>query len=218
MDNEFWLQRWEQGQTGFHQERVMPLLQKHWPGLELAPDARVLVPLAGKSLDIKWLAEQGHPVLAVEISPLAVKQFFEEHQLKPAISPSGTGTFYSSGNISFFCGDIFKLDAATLSQYQACYDRAALVALPPDLRARYVSHVYSRLPAGCRTLLLTLEYPQDQMQGPPFSVSQDEVRQHFGARWQINVLEQRSILEQEPRFAERGLSRMETAVYSLFAT
>ncbi|WP_322997775.1 thiopurine S-methyltransferase [Castellaniella sp.] len=217
MDTDFWLQRWEHGQTGFHQSRVMPLLQKHWAALDLPQGSRVLVPLAGKSLDVAWLAAQGHRVLAVELSPLAVQQFFDEHQLTPAISEVPQGRLYQAGGIDFLCGDIFDLDAATLASCRACYDRAALIALTPALRARYVAHVYGQLPAGCHTLLLTLDYPQAEMDGPPFSVPDAEIQAHYGARWQIDTLETRNVLEHEPKFAARGVTRMSTTVYRLSA-
>ena len=217
MDTDFWLQRWEEGRTGFHQSRVMPLLQKHWAGLRVPSDGRVLVPLAGKSLDVAWLAEQGHEVLAVEISPLAIEQFFQEHQLHPSVETTPEGTLYRAGNLHYLCADVFKLTAGTLASIQGCYDRAALIALPPELRTRYVERVYHRLPEGCRTLLLTLDYPQEEMQGPPFSVPDQEVIERFGGRWQVECLESRDILEKEPRFAARGLTRLSTGVYRLTA-
>ncbi|MFT0533791.1 thiopurine S-methyltransferase [Castellaniella hirudinis] len=215
MDADFWLQRWQAGQTGFHQDRVMPLLQKYWPRLGLAANAPVLVPLAGKSLDVAWLAEQGHPVLAVELSPLAVTQFFTEHDLRPRTWDTPQGRWHEAGNIRYFCGDIFALDTALLADCRACYDRAALIALPPDLRQRYAAHVYGHLPPGCQALLLTLDYPQHQMDGPPFAVPDAEVQTLFGAHWQINALGSRDVLAQEPKFAARGVSRMNTRVYQL---
>ncbi|MDY0308652.1 MAG: thiopurine S-methyltransferase [Castellaniella sp.] len=217
MDTDFWLQRWQQGQTGFHQSRVMPLLQKHWPGLGLPAGSRVLVPLAGKSLDVAWLAQQGHAVLAVELSPIAVEQFFKDHGLHPEIQPTPEGTLYRAGPIEFLCGDIFNLTAATLARCTACYDRAALIALTPALRARYAHHVYGQLPAGCRTLLLTLDYPQAEMDGPPFSVPGAEIQALYGSRWHIEPLETRDVLAQEPKFAARGVSRMQTGVFRLTA-
>ncbi|CAM3882993.1 thiopurine S-methyltransferase [Castellaniella denitrificans] len=217
MDTDFWLQRWELGQTGFHQSRVMPLLQKHWPGLGLPAGSRVLVPLAGKTLDVAWLAAQGHDVLAVELSPIAVGQFFEEHALRPEIRPTPQGTLYRAGSIEFLCGDIFGLGAETLAGCAACYDRAALIALPPELRTRYARHVYGQLPIGCRALLLTLDYPQSEMDGPPFSVPESEIRALYGDRWRIERLETRDVLAQEPKFAERGVSRMDTGVFRLTA-
>jgi len=218
MDTDFWLRRWENGQTGFHQGRVMPLLQKHWPGLDLAPASRVLVPLAGKSLDVAWLASQGHRVLAVELSPLAVEQFFAEHKLRPAIRETPEGRLYQADGIDFLCGDIFDLEPRTLAGCQAFYDRAALIALTPELRARYLDHVYGNLPAGCRGLLLTLEYPQSEMDGPPFSVPRAEIEARCAGRWGIDTLETRDVLAHEPKFAARGVTRMETVVYRLTAT
>lgn len=217
MDTDFWLQRWQEGQTGFHQSRVMPLLQKHWAGLRVPVPGRVLVPLAGKSLDVAWLAAQGHDVLAVEISPLAVDQFFQEHDLHPEIRQTPEGTIHQAGQIQYLCGDVLKLSAATLATIDGCYDRAALIALTPELRQRYVERVYHRLPEGCRTLLLTLDYPQQEMQGPPFAVPDDEVTRHFEGRWRIERLETRDILDKEPKFAARGLTRLETGVYRLTA-
>lgn len=217
MDADFWLERWQNGQTGFHQTRVMPLLQKYWPSLGLPKDTRVLVPLAGKSLDVGWLAGQGHAVLAVELSSLAIQQFFDEHQLTPTTHSTPRGTLYKAGLIEYLCGDIFDLDAETLATCLGCYDRAALIALPPELRARYVEHVYGQLPAHARALLLTLDYPQSQMDGPPFAVPDTEVQTRYGLRWQIKALDTRDILENEPKFAARGLTRLSTSVYQLTA-
>lgn len=215
MDNAFWLERWQQGQTGFHQSRIMPLLQKHWPHLGLAPGSQVLVPLAGKSLDIAWLAEQGHSVLAAELSPLAVEQFFDEHGLRPQRNPAEHGVWYQAGRIQFYCGDIFTLPVDRLQQCTACYDRAALIALTPELRQRYVQAIYGALPPGCQTLLLSLDYPQDQMAGPPFSVPEAEIRALFEPGWQTHLLEARDVLSHEPKFAARGVTRMQTHVWHL---
>ena len=168
MDTDFWLQRWQDGQTGFHQDEVMPLLQKHWPALQLPAHARVLVPLCGKTLDLHWLAAQGHRVLGVEISPLAVTQFFDDAGLQPQRHTSRAGEHCIAGPIEIICGDAFTLDASVLGDCTAVYDRAALVALPAALRQRYLETVYARLPAGCRGLLITLDYPQAEKAGPPF--------------------------------------------------
>src|SRR5690606_16820123 len=108
MDTDFWLERWREGRTHFHQDRVIPLLPKYWPTLELPKDARVLVPLCGKSLDMVWIAEQGHQVLGVELSQLAIEQFMAEHKLQPKVKTTALGTHYAAGNIEIICGDIFK--------------------------------------------------------------------------------------------------------------
>ena len=215
MDNEFWLQRWQEGQTGFHQQRVLPLLQKHWPALQLAGDSKVLVPLAGKSLDMLWLAQLGHAVLGIELSRLAVEQFFSENKLQPEIEETALGRHHRVGDLDLVCGDIFRVDAKTLREVAAVYDRAALIALPEDLRQRYVEEVYGLLPVETQVLLVTLEYPQQQMAGPPFSVDEAQVRQLFEPRWAVTLLERREMLDDEPRFRERGLQALHTALYRL---
>ncbi|MCS3808980.1 thiopurine S-methyltransferase [Xanthomonas sp. 4461] len=215
MDTDFWLQRWQDGQTGFHQDEVMPLLQKHWPALQLPHAARVLVPLCGKTLDMHWLAAQGHRVLGVEVSPLAVTQFFDDANLQPQRHSSGAGEHFVAGPIEIICGDAFALDAHVLADCMAVYDRAALVALPADLRQRYLQTTYARLPAMCRGLLITLDYPQTEKAGPPFAVDAAEVQSLFQAPWQVQQLERRDILDQEPRFRADGVTALSTAVYRL---
>lgn len=218
MEAEFWLQRWREGQIGFHRDSVMPLLERHWPALALPKGSRVFVPLAGKSLDMLWLAAQGHRVLGVELSPLAVAQFFADNGLSPQTHESRHGIHHVAGDIEIILGDAFALDAETLTDCAGVYDRAALIALPPDLRARYVDELYERLPAGCRGLLITLEYPQHEKNGPPFSVEAREVRERFEPSWNVDLLERRDILASQPSFVAEGVTALATAVYRLRKT
>ena len=214
MQPDFWHQRWQENRIGFHRGEVMPLLEKHWQALQLPSSSRVLVPLAGKSLDMAWLAAQGHRVLGVELSSLAVAQFFEEHGLQPERRESPYGNHQVANHIELLCGDVFGVDAALLGDCAGVYDRAALVALPAEMRQRYVQTVYGALPSGCRGLLITLEYPQAEKAGPPFSVDEAEVRGLFSPHWQVELLERRDILQQ-PDFVAEGLTAMSTAVYRL---
>lgn len=214
-DNDYWLRCWEQGgEDFFHQPRVLPLLQKHWPALALPAGSRVLVPLCGKSLDMHWLAAQGHRVLGVELSPVAVAAFFAEAGLSPQRSHSAWGEHWRAGAIEIVCGDAFALTASGLADVAGVYDRGALVALPAVLRRCYLDTVYAGLPAGCRGLLLTLEYPQAEMDGPPFDLGMAEVRQIL-ADWSPILLERRDLLAGEPRYRARGLSRLHTAAWQL---
>lgn len=215
MDADFWLERWRDGQTHFHQSRVTPLLQKYWPALSLPSGSRVLVPLCGKSLDMVWLAQQGHLVLGIELSQLAVDQFFAENDLHPKVHDSALGRHHVAENIEIICGDIFALDAATLAGCTGVYDRAALVALPPNMRERYVRHVYAQLSDRYQGLLLTLDYHQAQMAGPPFSVHDTEIRSLYAGHSKAEIIDRRDILAKEPKFAERGLTQLDTVVYRL---
>lgn len=215
MHPDFWLQRWQNGQIGFHRNDVMPLLQQYWPSLSVTAPGRVFVPLCGKTLDMHWLATQGHALTGCELSPLAVDAFFAEAGLAPQIETDADGVHHRAGPIDLIRGDVFALGDATLDAMAAVYDRAALIALPPELRRRYVNEVYGRLPAGCRTLLITLEYPQAEMDGPPFSIDQAEVQALFAPAWNIEMLERRDILANEPRFIADGVSALHTAVYRM---
>ncbi|UNK56761.1 thiopurine S-methyltransferase [Pseudoxanthomonas daejeonensis] len=215
MEADFWLQRWQEGRTGFHRAEVMPLLEKYWLALGVPAGGRVFVPLAGKTLDMHWLAARGMQVLGGELSALAVDAFFAEAGLAPDVSEDLDGVHHRAGAIDLVRGDVFALSATTLRAMDAFYDRAALIALPPAMRRRYVAEVYGKLPRGCRGLLITLEYPQAQMDGPPFSVGEAEVRELFAQDWAVELLERKDILAHEPRFSDDGVTALATAVYRL---
>ena len=214
MQPEFWHQRWADQQIGFHQSTPTPLLLKHWPTLDIAPGATVFVPLAGKSLDMAWLAAQGYRVLGIELSQRAVDDFFAEHGLRPEVETTRYGVHHRAGGIELICGDAFALDAELLRDCAGVFDRAALIALPPALRARYARSLYAALPAGCRGLLISLEYPQTERAGPPFSVHEDEIHALYDDEWDIACIERRPIPPEHPGFVA-GVSRLDTAVYVL---
>ena len=189
-------------------------LSRPW-GAATKAGSCVFVPLAGKSLDLLWLRAQGHRVLGVELSRLAVEQFFAEHGLTPTIRESRYGTHYAHDGIELICGDAFALDAEALSDCDAVFDRAALIALPPELRQRYVGELYAQLPSGCRGLLITLEYSQDQKTGPPFSVEEPEVRALYERNWTMSVLERADNLAMQPGFVAEGVTALATVAYRL---
>jgi len=214
MDPDFWHRRWQDNLTGFHQSAVNPCLETWWPRLQVAQDERVFVPLCGKSLDMLWLRERCE-VLGVELSPVAVEAFFTENGLQPEHSEQGAFRVCATQRLRLLCGDFFDLQPDQLQQVHAVYDRASLIALPAAMRPRFAALLTQLLPAGTRMLLVTLDYVQAQMNGPPFAVSAQEVRTLFGADWTIEQLHETDILAHEPRFRERGLSRMSEACYLL---
>ncbi|CRM20455.1 thiopurine S-methyltransferase [Pseudomonas sp. FH4] len=215
MDSTFWHDRWARNQIGFHLPEVNPYLQRHWPGLGLASGARVLVPLCGKSLDLLWLVQQGYRVLGVELSQKAVEEFFQEQHLTAQVSQRGDFKVYQADAIELWCGDFFQLSGADVAGCTALYDRAALIALPPPMRERYVAHLQAIAPQVQDGLLISLDYEQALKAGPPFAVSDDEVRGLLGVHWRLSVLEQRDILAESPKFAQEGVARLEERVYQL---
>ena len=215
MDEGFWQARWQRNQIGFHRQDVNPSLIKHWPALQVPQGSCVFVPLCGKSLDLRWLADQGYSVLGVELVEKAVVDFFTEQKLTPDISQQGAFTRYSSANITILCGDFFALSASDLAVVDAFYDRAALVALPEDVRIRYAAHLVALLPQSCSGLLLTLYYPQTEMKGPPFAVAPKEVEQLFGQHFTLKRSEERDVLAQEWRYKDVGVTYLYEYVYSV---
>ena len=215
MDADFWQQRWREGRTGFHQDRPTPLLAQYWDAIGVAAGARVLVPLCGKSLDLTWLAARGHRVLGVELSPLAIEQFFAEHALMPSVHASANGIHHVAGPIELIQGDAFALDPALLADCDAVYDRAALIALPAELRRTYRDTVYARLSRGCRGLVVTLEYPPGEKAGPPFPVDAAEMQALFAADWTLDLLERRDILATQPGFVADGVTDLHTSAWCL---
>ena len=175
MDREFWIDAWTNQQIGFHGATVNPQLLRHGDQLPGAP-ARVFVPLAGKSLDLAWLREQGYDVVGVELSSLAVHAFFEEQGLSPEVESQGELVAYRVPGLTLYCGNFFSISSTELAGVSALYDRAALVALPPALRQRYVAHLGSILARHTVGLLVALERTLNVAAGPPFSVSEQDVR------------------------------------------
>ncbi|MDD5056839.1 MAG: thiopurine S-methyltransferase [Sideroxydans sp.] len=156
-DNALWQQCWRDQQTDFHQPEINPLLIRFWRGLELAAGSRVFVPLCGKSLDMIWLAQQGHEVIGLELSPVAVRAFFSENRMQATQRDVGGFTLWQCGKISILCGDYFDVSQRDLGRIDAVYDRAALTALPQDIRLLYVAHLKQILPLACKVFLLTVE-------------------------------------------------------------
>ncbi|WP_175653662.1 thiopurine S-methyltransferase [Pseudomonas sp. Marseille-P9899] len=215
MQADFWHKRWERNQIGFHQEQVNSYLAQYWPSLGIDAGGRVLVPLCGKSLDLVWLAGQGLRVLGVELSQRAVEDFFAEQQLEPERFEHGAFTCYRSEGIELWCGDFFELNAADVADCVGLYDRAALIALPPEMRERYAAHLATILPAGCGAVLVTMDYDQSQLDGPPFAVTDEEVRRLYTPRWQILAEDEQDILGQSWKFLQAGVSRLLERVYVL---
>ena len=215
MNNDFWLERWERSEIGFHQGEINPHLRQHWQELHRSTTGEVFVPLCGKSLDMMWLRQQGCNVLGVELSDIAVDDFYNENGL--AASQSSVGKFqrYQAGGVQILCGDFFDLSKDDLSNVSAVYDRASLVALPPDMRERYAQHLVNILKPGTQILLITFDYPQSEMQGPPFAVSVKEVEALYSKYADIRLLAQEDVLMQNLRFKQRGVSRMEEQVFLL---
>ena len=192
MDPNFWHKRWEKNEIGFHQSAVNVLLSDHFSGLSLPQTSRVFVPLCGKTRDIAWLLSQGHRVVGVELSKLAVEELFVDLGVAPKISVQGELLRYSAPGLEIFVGDIFELSGDLLGRVDAIYDRAALLAFPTEMRGRYGAHV-AAITQLAPQFLICFEYDQAVMNGPPFSMDRQKVHDVHGAHYQIEPIINRDV-------------------------
>jgi thiopurine S-methyltransferase len=206
MELSYWQSRWNKNKTGFHMPDGYPGLRIHWNSLEISADARVLVPLCGKTPDMAWLASKTAKVTGVEISDKAIDEFLSEYNLKAKKESFADFTIYKTRGIDLWCGDFFKLPAHKFNDTNLIYDKAALVALPEPMRKRYAEKICSLSSAQTKVLLHHFEYPQNEMNGPPFSVSEEEIDILFGRKFDIHVLEKNPLnIREYQKFLKRGL-------------
>lgn len=187
MEPSFWHQRWEKNEIAFHESKVNQSLAKYFSELSLAKQRRIFLPLCGKTLDISWLLSKGYRVAGAELSQLAIEQLFMELGIQPETSRVGDIEQWSANNIDIYIGDIFALSKKTLGQVDAIYDRAALVALTEDMRNLYTAHLME-ITGKASQLLICYEYDQRLMEGPPFSVSNEEVQRHYANHYDLRLL------------------------------
>lgn len=215
VDNQHWLDRWREDRIGFHEASVNRHLQNWFPRMAPAAGGKLFLPLCGKALDILWCAQQGYEVVGIELSPIAIEAFFEENSIAFERSASDRFEIYRAENITLLQGDFFELSARDLQGCKLVYDRAALIAMHGDNRLRYYEQMLTILPRDCDMLLIALEYDQQEMQGPPFSVPTDEIVRNYREHFSIKLLESNSIIDERPRWREVGLSALQESVFSL---
>lgn len=192
MDPEFWQQRWALNQTAFHEADVHRLLLAHHEQLALPGAARVFVPLCGKTHDIDWFAGRGHAVVGCELNRPAVEEVFDRMDLTPEETRENDLVRLAAGPVEIFVGDFFHLSGDQLGSVDAIYDRAALVALPENMRRDYARHL-GDICGSAPQLLITFDYDQAMMDGPPFSVPGDEIEALYREHYQMQLLSRRPI-------------------------
>ena len=210
-----WINRWETNRIGWHAEQVNRHLIKYLDKLGLSSGESIFVPLCGKSNDMLFLLENDINVIGVELSNIAIEQFFSENQLDYLVSDVDKFTLYEGDGIKLYCGDFFDIKEKHLENVRAIYDRASLIALDEGLRQKYAKHLSDIIEFDARILLLTLNYPQHQRSGPPFAVSKEEVKQLFNGSFDIQELYCIEDIENEPMFQNLGVDFVEKAVYLL---
>lgn len=223
MEIDFWIERWDNNKTGFHQQQVNPYLKYFYgdkgPAVEQREKLKVFVPLSGKSKDMLWLSQNGYEVFAVECSERAVKDFFEENALNYKFAAKDQHALYQSSElpalIEILQGDFFALQSEVLDDITDIFDRASLVALPVEMRALYANKMAELQKQGVRTLLVTLTFDPEEMNGPPFSVTEEEVFDLYAEKFSIQKLLSKDVIEEETGLKNRGLTALQETVYKL---
>lgn len=196
MQHEFWHQRWQENRIGFHQFTPSPLLVDYFNKLSLKTSARIFVPLSGKTLDISWLLQQGYHVVAIELSQIAVtsliEQLVEDFDIEFESSEKNNLIHYHHSQIDIFVGDFFDLNKEQLGQVDAIFDRAALIALPDNMRQTYVQHLIE-ISGAASQFLISYEYDAGSHEGPPFSVNAEEIEQLYADVYHIQLLKEQLV-------------------------
>lgn len=218
MEISYWKSRWKNNKIGWHMEEVYPLLPEYWPLLKASMGARVLVPLCGKSLDMRWLTDRGYQVIGVEVAEEAIQEFIGDYPERFSERTQYDFKIFESGNISLWLGDFLKLPAEGPGPFDIIYDKAALVAFPAEKRKIYADKINELSHQNTRMLLQAFEYKQDEMTGPPFAVFRDEIHKLYGGRFSIKELHRTSRFNDLIKFQRRGLqSYLDEVLYLLEA-
>lgn len=212
MSDKDWADAWNNNQIGFHQSQTNAYLAAHGKAVWGDTPSRVLVPLCGKSLDMVYLAQTAEHVVGVEFVDKAVQDFFTEQGLDAEVTSEPLQR-YDAGNYTLFAADFFNITPEHTGKIDAVFDRASMVALDADTRTRYAKHMTELLQPGTKMLLVTFEYDQNTMAGPPFAILPDEVEQHYGDAFSIEILERRDFNNDMMR--SRGASTFDATAYSL---
>ena len=206
MELSYWQSRWQKGNIGWHMDTVYPLLPQICNHLGINSDARVLVPLCGKSLDLLWLADHCDTVTGVDISQKALQHLMQQHHESFVKDTSHGFSIYRSDSLVLWEGDFTKLPPEQIPTQHLIYDKASIIALPAEKREHHAEKVIELSDPNTQIVIQTFEYNQSEMTGPPFSVDTQELKRLFGHRFKLKCLHEQSKLKELQKFMRRGLS------------
>ncbi|NVJ65705.1 MAG: thiopurine S-methyltransferase [Gammaproteobacteria bacterium] len=212
MDFDFWDNCWHRDSQPFHVTSEHPLLAKHLDRFD--PDEKLLLPLSGKSVDPIFLAQHQIYSTAVEFNPKAVEAFIKENKLAPKKSETDNGVQFQLANFEVWLADFFALTSEEIGLFSQVFDRAALVALPEDLRQRYAKHLASMLKPQAKIFMVTMDYDPEQMDGPPFHINQSQLQTYFPSA-EIVEIDRHSLINNHPRWKELELSFLDEVLYQI---
>lgn len=216
MEHDFWHEAWSKSdQPGWQQKDINPYLEKHWSSSGALSGEAVFVPLCGRSRDMQWLRDYGHHIIGIDISVSALEEFCKQQSIDAVCERDGDLTVFRAPGWTLYAGDFFKLKAENLTRVSRVYDRASLIALPSEMRKSYAAQLRSILPGGTEIFAITITYDQSQMKGPPFSVPESELRDHYEDYYEIDLIESASGPEQLGNLKQRGLTAVTESCFLL---
>ena len=216
MKPDYWIDRWKDGNIRFHDADPHRFLIEYFPHLNTRIDDSILVPLCGKSVDMTWIMSQSRNVVGVELSEIAIESFVEENNLIHTKSVGGEFAAYQGDRFKIFNGDLFHMSETDVCGIKAVYDRGSFVALPSGgLRERYADWMALNLSTGCKVLLVTFNFDQEEMAGPPFTANRKTIHQLFEKDFSITMLKSELVVNIKPHCKERGLKTLREDVYLL---
>ena len=159
---QFWEERYRGGVTPWDAGGV-PAGLVAWPGLRDGA-LRILVPGCGKAHDVRFLAEQGHEVLAIDFSDAAIEE------ARKRLGP--------------FADRVRKADFFALAErdFDLVYERTFMCALPRAMWQRWAARVAELLRPGGS--LAGFFFFDDNERGPPFGTSQRSLDALLGASFE----------------------------------
>lgn len=206
MEISYWQSRWRKGKTGWHMDTVYPPLPTFWDDVNIESGSRILVPLCGKSLDLGWFVDHGHTVTGIDVSAKAIHHIMQQHPESFTKDSSHGFTVYRSESLVLWQGDYSKLPTDEIPTQDLIYDKASIIALPPEKRLDHANKHIELCSTHTQILLQTFEYEQSEMHGPPFAVHEEELKKLFGNRFKLTCIHEQSKMEELQRFKQRGLS------------
>ena len=175
-----WHDRWQHGKTAWDLDGPHPLTRGLLSEVS-SMDASFfsgawMIPGCGRAHDVVELIRSGASrVMACDLVPLAMEEARSRYGDLP--------------NVFFDCRDVSEIPVSESGAYSGIFDRAMLCALNGRERDGYVAAVRQYLRQGGVFVSIPFRQTSAPDSGPPFQISEAQLRTLFGAGWEILKLE-----------------------------
>lgn len=220
--NNIWKEKWEEGKSVWHKSNPNPLLVEFFNRFDAdsLKNKRILVPMCGKSVDMKWLYDQGMSVVGVDVVELAVKQFFcdnnMEYEVKDSSIPGAT-LFHHDERMSILLCDIFNINTEVIGgPCSYIWDRGALGAIQYTEVEKYTKIVESVLADDAQGLIECFTFDRGLIPGPPYAVTKEEVFEYYSCNFFVEQLCKRKESELPSWYATANEKLLDSAMRTVY--